>query len=246
MRDAAMTPSKPELLNTEIESAPTSGLMADRGPIVVLATDGDVMWARTTFGSLGSLAFAPPDRYLVAHSELASLIVFVAEKHAQKPPIELVDDARRRGIRAPLLVVGRSWTTDDIVALLEAGADDCLRDVPDYDELRARARSLLRRSFGDWPASAETRVSLDSRQLTFEINGRQIALTRSQFSILCCLVSQRGRWCSPDFIMNEALGIRHYKGNSLVRFHMHNVRRALGRDSSLVQWERGKGYKFAG
>ena len=69
-----------------------------------------------------------------------------------------------------------------------------------------------------------------------------VVLTPSQFSLLQYLIDRDEQWCKPEAIdAREVLGSRHYKGTSLVRFHIYQLRRALGSAGSHIRWERGSG-----
>jgi DNA-binding response OmpR family regulator len=150
---------------------------------------------------------------------------------------------RECGGRVPILVLGQAWASDCAANVLDAGADDCLVGAFSPTELRARICALLRRSSGLWVLPAEA-MRLNRDCLTVHLDRRDIALTRTQFAILEYLVRYRELWCAPERIIRDVLGTSHQKGTSLVRFHVHNLRNALGESGVRIRWERGKGYMF--
>jgi len=151
---------------------------------------------------------------------------------------------RRTARKAPMLVVASGWRRDSIARVLNAGAEDCV--VGDYTrpELRARVCALARRSSPPSALVGDARVRLDRECLTAKVQGREVQLTPTQFSILEYLVRHRDRWRSPEAIIREVLGTYHQQGSSLVRFHVHKLRSALGESKACVLGQRGKGYMF--
>jgi two-component system, OmpR family, response regulator len=61
------------------------------------------------------------------------------------PGIDVVRQLRRRGMRAPVLMISGKDVAEDRVAGLDAGADDFLVTPFDFAEFRARLRALQRR-----------------------------------------------------------------------------------------------------
>ncbi len=85
---------------------------------------------------------------------------------------------------------------------------------------------------------------LDRDALCARIGGEQVPLTPTQFSILEYLVQNRDSWRPPFAIIRDVLGTYHQKNTSLVRFHIHKLRAALGEYGALIRWQQGRGYMF--
>ena len=60
--------------------------------------------------------------------------------------LQVLQQARSRGLRTPVLILTARGTVGDRVMGLNAGADDYLPKPFDLDELEARLRALVRRS----------------------------------------------------------------------------------------------------
>ena len=60
--------------------------------------------------------------------------------------LQVLQQARQRGLRTPVLILTARGTVGDRVLGLNAGADDYLPKPFDLDELEARLRALIRRS----------------------------------------------------------------------------------------------------
>lgn len=73
---------------------------------------------------------------------------------------------RASDISTPILLVSDGGGVDDIVAGLDAGADDCLREPVADEELRARLSALARRHARSAAMPATTRVAYPSSDPT--------------------------------------------------------------------------------
>ena len=172
-------------------------------------------------------------------------LLCVCDSSAEAPlALRWITRARAGGQTLPILAVGAGWGERTGVRMLEAGADDCCADMSSIAEVRARAKALIRRASGMWLFGEQQILYLNQERLAVGVDGQEVRLTRSQFAIFEYLARHRGRWRTAEAICSEALMTSHQKGSSLVRFHVHNLRRALGSAGNLIRWERGLGYTF--
>jgi hypothetical protein len=107
----------------------------------------------------------------------------------------------------------------------------------------------------DEPAHSEARpvhrgntflVVLDPNELVLRIEGKAVTLTRTQFSILSYLISNEGRWVTTGELIREVLGTHHQPDTSLVRVHVHAIRRRLGVRAPWLESDRrrARGYRW--
>ena len=99
--------------------------------------------------------------------------------------IEVVEEARRRGLATPILMLTARDATTDRVAGLDSGADDYLVKPFDFVELLARLRALLRRpTDAQPPLLTWGDLSLDPATREVRMGTAPLALTTREYAIL--------------------------------------------------------------
>ncbi|HTK96269.1 MAG TPA: response regulator transcription factor, partial [Terriglobales bacterium] len=105
-------------------------------------------------------------------------------------------------MRTPILFVARA-SESERVSGLEAGADDFLNEPSSPRELVARVRALLRR-YETAPRQEILRVGglcIDRLAMTVTVDGREAALTVTEFRLLEHLARHRGRVLSREQVL---------------------------------------------
>lgn len=158
-----------------------------------------------------------------------------------KDGLEVLVEARREGIRTPVLVMTARDAVEARIKGLDAGADDYLTKPFHLDELGARIRSLTRRAQGLADNRIEAGVLSINRE-TFEVlfRGERVDLTRREFSLLQILLERAGRLVRRESLENSLYGLDNPVGSSALEVTMHTLRRKLSFDT--VQTVRGFGY----
>src|SRR5580698_6331370 len=107
---------------------------------------------------------------------------------------EVTKRLRLQNIRTPILLLTGRDASGDVVNGLDAGADDYLTKPFDFEVLLARIRARTRSAFTR--NSGQMRFAdlyLDSEKHEVTRAGRRLELTRTEFSILECLMRAAGR-----------------------------------------------------
>lgn len=158
--------------------------------------------------------------------------------------------ALRRDSDVPIIIVTARGDTHDVVAGLEAGADDYVTKPFVAKELTARIRALLRRvrtvesgpevmEFGDLEVSPE--------EGAVRVNGEEIHLTRTEFRLLVELARNPGRVFSREQLLERVWGYDYFGDGRLVDVHVRRLRTKVEADPAEpvhVVTVRGLGYKL--
>ncbi len=168
------------------------------------------------------------------------------------PGIDGFDVCRsiRRVSDVPIVMVTARADTHDVVAGLEAGADDYLTKPFAPKELSARIRALLRRSrTSDTPAGdmvfGELEVIPD--QGVVRRAGEEVHLTKTEFRLLVELASAPGKVFSRESLLEKVWGYGYFGDGRLVDVHIRRLRTKVEADPADPQYVvtvRGLGYKL--
>jgi DNA-binding response OmpR family regulator len=156
----------------------------------------------------------------------------------------------RRLSDVPIVMVTARTDTHDVVAGLEAGADDYLTKPFQPKELSARIRALLRRAK---PAESG-RTQLRFGELivipdegVVRLAGVDVHLTKTEFRLLCELASAAGRIFSREQLLERVWGYDFFGDGRLVDVHVRRLRTKIEPDAAhprYVLTVRGLGYKL--
>ncbi|WP_297365455.1 response regulator [Thauera sp.] len=155
--------------------------------------------------------------------------------------LQVLQRLRAAGKPVPVLVLTARDATSDRIAGLDAGADDYLVKPFDVDELKARMRALLRRSFNRAQPALEYReVSLDPVNQQVSYRGQPVVLQRKEFLLLHELLAQPGRVLTRDRLQQVLYGWDDEAESNALEVHIHHLRRKLFPE--LIRTVRGVGY----
>jgi DNA-binding response OmpR family regulator len=156
----------------------------------------------------------------------------------------------RRTSDVPIVMVTARADTHDVVAGLEAGADDYLTKPFAPKELSARIRALLRRARTPDPGAPRIRfgdLEIIPEEGVVRRNGREVHLTKTEFRLLCELASSPGRVFSREVLLERVWGYGYFGDGRLVDVHVRRLRTKIEVDPANprhVATVRGLGYKL--
>ena len=155
----------------------------------------------------------------------------------------------RQHSNVPIIIVTARSDSADVVAGLEAGADDYVSKPVVGSELTARIRALLRRTGRDEPSGQLTAgpLVIDLRHGTLHRDGVEVSLTRTERRLLRELASCAGQVVTREQLLERVWGYQDIGDTRLLDVHVRRLRTKLEPDPSAPRYVvtvRGLGYRF--
>jgi DNA-binding response OmpR family regulator len=155
-----------------------------------------------------------------------------------------------RFISLPILFLTAKGGTEDIVAGLDAGADDYVVKPFELAELRARIAALLRRGSRDKNTSVLqlNDLRLDSDTYRVIVGEEVMQLTQTEHRLLRYLMEHPNQALSPSHLLQAVWEYPPNTGDpDLVRAHVRNLRAKIERSSNrrYIRTIHGVGYMIS-
>ena len=159
----------------------------------------------------------------------------------------LCAEARRAGVKTPILMLTARGAVEDRVRGLDAGADDYLAKPFAFAELLARLRALARRPpalVDELVTFGHLTVNLRTRDVTRD--GDAVRLTAMEWRLLEFFVRHAGTVVDRAAITAYVWDDNHDPLSNMLEVLVSRLRRKVDRpgDPSLVETLRGSGYRF--
>ncbi len=156
----------------------------------------------------------------------------------------------RRTSDVPIIMVTARADTHDVVAGLEAGADDYMTKPLQPKELSARIRALLRRVRPSGTANPRLRfgeLEVVPQEGVVTRDGEELHLTKTEFRLLVELANHPGKVFSREDLLEKVWGHGVFGDGRLVDVHVRRLRTKVEPDPAHprhVVTVRGLGYKL--
>jgi two-component system KDP operon response regulator KdpE len=157
----------------------------------------------------------------------------------------------RRLQDTPIIVLSVVGEERAKVDALDAGADDYLTKPFGMDELLARVRVALRRGAADRtqrPLIMADGLSIDLERRRITLDGSEIHLTPTEYSLLKYLAMHAGKVLTHPMILGAVWGAQYGDDTALLRTYINQLRSKLGDDPAaprFIRTDPGVGYRFA-
>ena len=144
--------------------------------------------------------------------------------------LEVLKQARSRGVETPLLVITARDGIDDRVAGLDLGADDYLIKPFELRELQARMRALIRRRAGRATSAliaGPSELNTETHELCRD--GVREVLPAREYAVMLALMERPGRILSRAQIEDRIYGWGEEVESNAVDVLIHSIRRKFGK-----------------
>ncbi|MBB1633878.1 response regulator [Cupriavidus sp. UME77] len=157
--------------------------------------------------------------------------------------LEVLRRLRQRRNAMPVLILTAHGSVEDRVKGLNLGADDYLSKPFDLSELEARARALIRRSFGHESTQLQCgTLRYDGISRAFVLGGEPLALTRRERAVLEVLMLRDGRAVNKEAMSEKIFGIDESVNPDAIEIYVHRLRKKLEGSGVAIVTLRGLGY----
>ena len=157
----------------------------------------------------------------------------------------------RRVSQVPVIMLTARTDTYDVVAGLEAGADDYVTKPFEPKELAARIRAQVRRSRAQQPDAEPLHIrdlSINVVDGTVHRGSEELSLTRTEFQLLTTMAAHPGRIFSREALLAEVWGYDDLPDSKVVDMHVYRLRMKVEPDPArpkYVMTVRGRGYRVS-
>lgn len=159
--------------------------------------------------------------------------------------IDLVKEVRKQNREIKILILSARSSVSDKVLGLDLGANDYLAKPFDFEELEARIRSLLHRSFvQENTVLTWNKIALDTAARTVSVNGTNITLTRKELALLEYFLLNQNKVISQEELMEHVWNMEADSFSNAVRVHIASLRKKLKTELTYdpIATKIGEGY----
>jgi DNA-binding response OmpR family regulator len=147
--------------------------------------------------------------------------------------------------KTPILMLTARGSEDDRITGLDLGADDYLVKPFSPREVVSRVRAILRRAGNAEEGKPATDTQASTNVLHFpgltidllarrvEVNGKEVALTPTEFDLLALLAKSPDRVFTREMLMNKVWGYDYLGDGHTIDVHMSALRKKIEGESGL-------------
>ena len=142
--------------------------------------------------------------------------------------MDVLSKVRKQDKNTKILILSARSTVTDKVTGLDSGANDYLAKPFDFEELEARIRCLLRRTFiQEDTVLVWEGISLDTVRRSAFVNGKELALTKKELALLEYYRLNPGKVISQEEMMEHVWNMDADSLSNAVRVHIASLRKKL-------------------
>lgn len=159
--------------------------------------------------------------------------------------ISILRQLRDRRVNSPVIILSAKDLVDDKIKGLDFGADDYVCKPFSFDELHSRIKTLIRRAHNLEKSQLLIKnLTLDFSMREVSVDGQNVSLTPSEYTILECLAMNQGRIITFSEMEDNIYTTDTIVSKNAIEVHLSSLRkklRCVGLDN-FIQTRRGFGY----
>ncbi|MCC7305568.1 MAG: response regulator transcription factor [Alphaproteobacteria bacterium] len=156
----------------------------------------------------------------------------------------------REWLQIPIIILSSRSADEDVIELLNLGADDYVTKPFNFDLLIARIGAHLRkaaaRETGE-PELVNGDLRMDLVRHEVFLSGEKVSFTPKEYALLKYFIVNRGKMLTHKDILKEVWGPAHSQDAQYLRTFIGQIRSKIEKDSSnpaMILTEPGIGYRM--
>jgi len=164
--------------------------------------------------------------------------------------IRKVESASEKSL--PIIMLTAKGEEEDVVAGLECGADDYITKPFSPKVLIARVKAVVKRSVAVKQDKTESKagvihvdgLKIDKRRHEVKLDGEEVLLTTTEFSILSLLAEKPGWVFTRQQIIDSVRGYDFLITPRAIDVQIFGLRKKMGNCGKNIETVRGIGYRY--
>ncbi len=158
--------------------------------------------------------------------------------------IDVCTEFRKRNKTTPIIFLTAKDTIAETITGLKAGANDYIKKPFSFDELLERIKVQLRSFEQVLPDLTLGTITLSRQTHQVFNNGLEVQLTQKEFTLLEYLISNKGKVCTRNQIIEEVWNIHFDYDTGVIDVFINALRKKLGlkKEEDYIKTIRGVGY----
>jgi len=153
--------------------------------------------------------------------------------------------AQRLNHQVPIIFLTAKDAEDDLLTGFNLGADDYIPKPFSVREVQARIKAVLARtSSSEDDILTYEGLSVNYSNKSVTIDGKAVALTRTEFELLAMLMSEKGHIFSREDMIERIWPDGVVVTNRTVDVNITRIRKKIGRYACCIATRQGYGYYF--
>ncbi len=159
----------------------------------------------------------------------------------------IISEHRSQGAFIPVMVIASGGSSEEAVAVFEAGGNEYMKSPFHDGEFRCRVMNLLwltGRRRGPEALIKIDGLMLDASRRLVSRDGIRLSLTPKEFDLLYYLAVNQGEVCPRDEILRHVWGYHFHADTNVVDVYIRHIRIKVdkGHRNKLIHTVRGTGY----
>ncbi len=139
----------------------------------------------------------------------------------------------RQFTNVPIMILTADDSESRLIEALEAGADDYMTKPFSPEELAARARALIRRSYAMYDLESDLvcgDVRLMTHRRVLAVRDESFRLTPTEWRLMREFVLHCGEVLTHEYLLQKVWGLQHVEEHEYLRVYIRNLRRYIEKD----------------